>query len=51
MKEMMKVVRDYGMFSLAEGVSSKEEKEVCAEIGFTFGKGTYLGEAVIFKQK
>lgn len=40
---LVKMARDAGIRTLAEGVESVEEAAVCREIGFELGQGFYLG--------
>ena len=38
------MVGDFGIASLAEGVESREEHQVCCEIGFDYGQGYFYGK-------
>lgn len=40
---LVKMARDAGIRTLAEGVELQEEAEVCRSIGFDLGQGFYLG--------
>lgn len=41
---LVKMVREFGIASLAEGVESRDEHAVCCEIGFDYGQGYYYGK-------
>lgn len=45
---LVKMVREMGVVPLAEGVESREEHEVCQELGFELGQGFYYGKPVPF---
>jgi len=40
---LVKMARDAGILTLAEGVESVEEAAACRAIGFELGQGYYLG--------
>lgn len=40
---LVRLVCDMGIHALAEGIESKEEADVCREIGFTHAQGYYYG--------
>jgi EAL domain-containing protein (putative c-di-GMP-specific phosphodiesterase class I) len=40
---LVKMSRDAGILTLAEGVESREEAEACCAIGFELGQGFYFG--------
>ena len=40
---LVKLIRDMGISTLAEGVETVDEKEFCAEIGFEYGQGFLFG--------
>lgn len=40
---LVKMARDAGILTLAEGVESREEAEACSAIGFELGQGFYFG--------
>lgn len=41
---LVKMVREFGIASLAEGVESRQEHTVCCDIGFDFGQGYFYGK-------
>jgi EAL domain-containing protein (putative c-di-GMP-specific phosphodiesterase class I) len=41
---LVKMVGEFGIASLAEGVESSEEHAVCRDIGFDFGQGYFYGK-------
>ncbi len=40
---LLAVARDFLVFTVAEGVETEEEAEVCRRLGFTHGQGFYFG--------
>jgi EAL domain-containing protein (putative c-di-GMP-specific phosphodiesterase class I) len=40
---LVKMARDAGIRTLAEGVDSREEAETCCAIGFELAQGFYFG--------
>lgn len=42
--DLVKVVKDLGIISLAEGIERKEELDFCREIGIELAQGYYLGK-------
>lgn len=50
-KKLLKAAHDHGIYTIADGISCREEKSVCTEIGFILGKGIHLGEVVTVKHK
>jgi EAL domain-containing protein (putative c-di-GMP-specific phosphodiesterase class I) len=47
---LVKMVHDLGITSLAEGIETKGDHEICREIGFTCGQGFYYGYPSLPKQ-
>ena len=41
---LVRMVQDFGIAALAEGVECAEEAEVCREIGFDYAQGYYFGK-------
>jgi EAL domain-containing protein (putative c-di-GMP-specific phosphodiesterase class I) len=44
---LVAIVKDLGIASLAEGVETPAEHEVCRQMGFDFGQGYYYGKAAL----
>ena len=47
---MVKMVRDLGIRSLAEGVEVEEEHRICVDLGFDYGQGFFYGRPVEARQ-
>jgi EAL domain-containing protein (putative c-di-GMP-specific phosphodiesterase class I) len=44
---LAKIVDDLGIASLAEGVETEAEHEVCRQMGFKFAQGFYYGRPAL----
>jgi EAL domain-containing protein (putative c-di-GMP-specific phosphodiesterase class I) len=44
---LVAIVKDLGIASLAEGVETPAEHDVCRQMGFDFGQGYYYGKAAL----
>ena len=44
---LVKIVKDLGIASLAEGVETEAEHEACRQMGFDFGQGYFYGKAAL----
>jgi len=44
LRHMLALARDFLVKTVAEGIESAAEARVCAELGFTYGQGFYLGQ-------
>jgi EAL domain-containing protein (putative c-di-GMP-specific phosphodiesterase class I) len=44
---LVAIVKDLGIISLAEGVETAAEHDVCVQMGFDFGQGYYYGKAAL----
>ena len=40
---LVRMVRDIGIVSLAEGIETEQEQAICAELGFELAQGFYFG--------
>ena len=40
---LVRMVRDIGIVSLAEGIETEQERNICAELGFELAQGFYFG--------
>jgi EAL domain-containing protein (putative c-di-GMP-specific phosphodiesterase class I) len=47
---LVRIVNDLGIASLAEGVETEAEHDVCREMGFAFAQGFYYGKAALAKE-
>ncbi len=48
--QLVQMVREMGIVPLAEGIESREEGEVCAELGFELAQGFYYGRPMPLKR-
>jgi EAL domain-containing protein (putative c-di-GMP-specific phosphodiesterase class I) len=44
---LVAIVKDLGIASLAEGIETPAEHDVCRQMGFEFGQGYYYGKAAL----
>jgi EAL domain-containing protein (putative c-di-GMP-specific phosphodiesterase class I) len=42
-ENLVSIVRDMGVYCLAEGIECQEELDTCVQMGFEFGQGYLLG--------
>jgi EAL domain-containing protein (putative c-di-GMP-specific phosphodiesterase class I) len=48
---LVKMARDLGILTLAEGVETREEAETCKQIGFDLAQGFYFGRPFPLNKK
>jgi EAL domain-containing protein (putative c-di-GMP-specific phosphodiesterase class I) len=48
---LVKMARDLGILTLAEGVETREEAEICKQIGFDLAQGFYFGRPFPLNEK
>jgi EAL domain-containing protein (putative c-di-GMP-specific phosphodiesterase class I) len=41
---LVRMVQDFGVLALAEGIESAEEAHVCEQLGFAFAQGYFFGK-------
>jgi EAL domain-containing protein (putative c-di-GMP-specific phosphodiesterase class I) len=51
LKNLVRMVNDLGVISLAEGVESRGESEFCRDAGFQLGQGYYYGRPAPVQSK
>ena len=42
-RQLVKMVRDLDIACLAEGVETRQQYQICMDLGFTHGQGYWLG--------
>jgi len=46
-ERLVKMAHDFGIHPLAEGIETKQERDVCIQLGFTCAQGFFFGRSTL----